>query len=65
MHELFQSLLVGISLLLVVEGVLPFLMPDVWRKIMIKAVSSSSFNLRILGAVSMFLGLLLLYIVRS
>lgn len=65
MHELFQSLIVGISLLLIVEGILPFLMPDVWRKIMIKAVSSSSVNLRVLGAMSMFLGLLLLYIVRS
>ncbi|MFT2109830.1 DUF2065 family protein [Marinomonas sp. 2405UD68-3] len=65
MHELFQSLLVGASLLLIVEGILPFLVPDIWRKIMFKAIASSNLNLRILGSVSMLLGLFLLYLVRS
>ncbi|MCZ2723083.1 DUF2065 domain-containing protein [Marinomonas sp. 15G1-11] len=65
MHELLLSLLVGVSLLLIVEGFLPFLAPDAWRKLMLKVVSTSDANVRIIGAVSMFLGLLLLYIVRS
>ncbi len=65
MQELLQSLLVGVSLLLIVEGVLPFLAPSVWRKIMEKAIASSDFNLRIIGAVSMFLGLILLLLTRS
>lgn len=65
MQELLQSLLVGVSLLLIVEGVLPFLAPNVWRKIMEKAIASSDFNLRIIGVVSMFLGLILLLLTRS
>ncbi|ETX10358.1 hypothetical protein MUS1_15695 [Marinomonas ushuaiensis DSM 15871] len=65
MQELLQSLLVGVSLLLIVEGFLPFLAPKLWRKIMEKAIASSDFNLRILGVVSMILGLALLLLTRS
>ncbi|TDO99026.1 DUF2065 domain-containing protein [Marinomonas balearica] len=65
MQELLQSLLVGISLLLIAEGILPFLAPNIWREIMVKAVASSDTNLRIIGAVSMFLGLMLLLLTRS
>ena len=65
MQELLQSLLVGVSLLLIVEGILPFLTPNVWRRIMEKAIASSDVNLRIIGAVSMFLGLVLLLLTRS
>ncbi|MBJ7537548.1 DUF2065 domain-containing protein [Marinomonas transparens] len=65
MQELLQSLLVGVSLLLIAEGVLPFLAPNIWREIMVRAVASSDFNLRILGAISMFLGLILLLLTRS
>ena len=65
MQELLQSLLIGASLLMIVEGVLPFLAPDLWRKIMLKAVRSSDTNLRFLGLMSMILGLSLLYFVRN
>ncbi|MEP0071529.1 MAG: DUF2065 domain-containing protein [Marinomonas sp.] len=64
MQELLQSLLVGVSLLLIVEGFLPFLAPKLWREIMKKAIVSSDFNLRILGMVSMILGLILLLLTR-
>ncbi|TYL47644.1 DUF2065 domain-containing protein [Marinomonas sp. IMCC 4694] len=64
MQELLSSLLVGVSLLLIVEGVLPFLAPRIWRKVMEKAIASPNLNLRILGAVSMFLGLTLLLLTR-
>ncbi|AWY01169.1 hypothetical protein A8139_15255 [Marinomonas primoryensis] len=65
MQELLQSLLIGVSLLLIVEGFLPFLAPNFWREIMVKTIASSDSNLRILGAVSMFLGLMLLLLTRS
>lgn len=65
MQDLLQALLVGVSLLLIAEGILPFLAPDFWRKIMLSAVASSNTNLRILGVVSMCLGLLLLMLTRS
>ncbi|GAA0833609.1 MULTISPECIES: DUF2065 domain-containing protein [Marinomonas] len=65
MQELLQSLLIGVSLLLIAEGILPFLAPQLWRRIMVKALASSDVNLRILGVVSMFLGLMLLLLTRS
>ena len=65
MQELLHSLLVGFSLLLIAEGVLPFLAPNLWREIMVRAIASSDNNLRVLGAVSMFLGLTLLLLTRS
>lgn len=65
MQELLQSILVGVSLLLIAEGILPFLAPHLWREIMVKAIASSDVNLRILGAISMFLGLILLLLTRS
>lgn len=65
MQELLQSMLVGVSLLLIAEGILPFLAPNIWREIMVRALASSDMNLRILGAVSMFLGLTLLLLTRS
>ncbi|MBJ7553261.1 hypothetical protein MSP8887_02763 [Marinomonas spartinae] len=65
MQELLQSLLIGVSLLLIAEGILPFLAPNLWREIMVRALAGSDLNLRILGAVSMFLGLTLLLLTRS
>ncbi|MCV2403097.1 DUF2065 domain-containing protein [Marinomonas sp. C2222] len=65
MQELLQALLVGVSLLLIAEGILPFLAPNLWREIMVKAVASPDFTLRIIGAISMFLGLMLLLLTRS
>lgn len=65
MQELLQSLLIGASLLMIFEGVLPFLNPSLWRQLMYKAINSSDTNLRILGFFSMLLGLCLLYFVRD
>ena len=65
MQELLSSLLVGVSLLLIAEGLLPFLAPNLWREMMVKAIANPDFNLRVFGAISMFLGLILLLLTRS
>ncbi|RDL42986.1 DUF2065 domain-containing protein [Marinomonas piezotolerans] len=65
MQELLHSLLVGFSLLLIAEGVLPFVRPNLWRELMARAIANSDKSLRMLGAVSMFLGLTLLLLARS
>ncbi|TBR44722.1 DUF2065 domain-containing protein [Marinomonas agarivorans] len=65
MQELLQSLLIGASLLMIFEGILPFISPKLWRQLMHKAIQSSDANLRILGIASMLLGLCLLYFVRD
>jgi uncharacterized protein YjeT (DUF2065 family) len=57
-------LLTSFALMLVIEGVLPFLMPDLWRQTFRKLTEMSDGQIRFIGLTSMLAGLLLLYIVR-
>jgi uncharacterized protein len=57
-------LLTALALMLVIEGVLPFLMPAVWRQTFRKLTEMSDGQIRFIGLTSMLAGLLLLYIVR-
>jgi uncharacterized protein YjeT (DUF2065 family) len=57
-------LLTALALMLVIEGVLPFLMPGVWRQTFRKLTEMSDGQIRFIGLTSMLAGLLLLYIVR-
>ena len=61
---LWQYLLSSLALVMILEGIFPFLKPGVWRKIMITATKQSDQLLRIIGLISMFIGVLLLYIVN-
>ncbi len=54
----------AIALVLVIEGMLPFLSPDGWRQAMIQAGRLSNANLRTVGFVSMLIGVLILYLTR-
>ncbi len=54
----------AIALLLVFEGMLPFLSPDGWRQAMIQAGKLSDKTLRIIGLASMLAGVLILYLVH-
>lgn len=59
-----QDLLAAIALVLVLEGILPFLTPDGMRKVMVQMASMDDRSLRISGLVSMVAGLTLLYFIR-
>ncbi len=59
-----QSLLVAVALMLVIEGILPFLTPAIWRDTFRKLTEMSDQQIRLLGLSSMVAGLLLLYFVR-
>lgn len=59
-HELF----VALALVLVIEGLLPFIKPNKWRFMMSNIVQKSDEFVRIMGLTSMLLGVVLLYIVR-
>ena len=50
----------ALALMLVFEGLLPFLSPTAWRRVFEKAVSLSDGQIRFLGLSSMLVGLLLL-----
>jgi uncharacterized protein len=53
-------LLGALALMLVLEGLLPFLSPGTWRQVFERATKLSDGQLRFIGLSSMLLGLLLL-----
>ena len=57
-------LLTALALMLVIEGLLPFLMPALWRETFRKLTEMSDGQIRFIGLTSMLAGLLLLYLVR-
>lgn len=58
---MWHNLLVAVALMLVVEGVLPFLSPERVRKLMLQVAQADDRVLRTLGLLSMVLGVVLLY----
>jgi len=56
--------LTGLALMLVIEGIMPFLFPDQWRDTFRRLVQLSDGQLRFVGITSMLSGLLLLYFVK-
>ena len=56
--------LLGLAMMLVIEGLLPFLFPDLWRETFRKMVSLTDGQLRFVGVTAMLSGLLLLYLVK-
>ncbi|RLA39343.1 MAG: DUF2065 domain-containing protein [Gammaproteobacteria bacterium] len=59
-----QDLLAALCLVLVIEGIMPFLAPSGWRNMMLSLAKTDDKNIRILGLVSMLLGAGLLFLVR-
>lgn len=60
-----QMLLTAFALMLVIEGVLPFLVPALWREAFRKLTEMSDGQIRFIGLSSMVAGVLLLYLVRQ
>jgi len=56
--------LIGLALMLVIEGLVPFLFPTMWRDMFSKLVLLSDGQLRFVGISAMLSGLLLLYLVK-
>lgn len=61
---MWHELLVAMALMLVIEGVLPFLNPRAMRKMMQAVVEMDDRSLRIGGLISMILGVVMLYLVN-
>jgi uncharacterized protein len=58
-------LLGALALMLVLEGLLPFLSPDGWRSVFERATRMTDGQIRFFGLTSMVTGLLLLAFLRS
>ena len=52
----------AVALLLVAEGLLPFLSPGAWRRVFERAMLMSDGQIRFLGLVSMLGGLAMLFV---
>lgn len=61
---MWQTLMVALCLVMVIEGILPFIAPRAWRQAMQSAVELNDKSLRIMGLASMLIGTILLYIVQ-
>lgn len=59
-----QDLLIAVALLLIFEGILPFLSPRNLRRALFSIVQQNDKSLRLTGVASMLAGILLLYLVR-
>jgi uncharacterized protein YjeT (DUF2065 family) len=57
--------LMALALMLILEGVLPFLAPAVWRETFRKITQMNDGQIRFVGLSSMVVGVLLLLWVRS
>lgn len=53
--------LLGLAMMLVIEGLMPFIFPELWRETFRKLVSLTDGQLRGVGIAAMLSGLLILY----
>ena len=58
------TFLMAIALMLVIEGVLPFLAPKLWRDTFRRITQLTDGQIRFVGLTSMLIGLIVLTLVR-
>jgi len=62
--DFWQVLPVAIALVLIIEGMLPFIVPQRWREMLAMVAQLGDQSVRMIGLGSMLLGLVLLYLVH-
>ena len=60
----WDDLLAALSLVMVIEGIVPFVSPHSLRNLLEKVTRIDDRTLRITGLVSMICGVIMLYVVR-
>lgn len=60
---MWETFLIAIALMLILEGMLPFLSPRTWREAFRKLTEINDNQIRFIGLTSMLVGLMLLLIV--
>ncbi|WP_299734283.1 DUF2065 domain-containing protein [uncultured Endozoicomonas sp.] len=63
--DFIQQLLIALSLMLVIEGIVPFLYPQRWRQLVSKLAEIDDKQLRVGGLISMLVGVGLLYLING
>lgn len=59
-----DSLFLAFALMLIIEGVLPFMAPSAWRETFTRLLQFSDGQIRFVGLASMLAGLILLMLSR-
>lgn len=62
--ELWYELALALCLVLIIEGIIPFLYPHRWRRMVEQLAMVDDRTLRVIGLLSMLAGVLGLYLVR-
>ncbi|MBE9398664.1 DUF2065 domain-containing protein [Pontibacterium sp. N1Y112] len=62
--DFLHQLAIGFCLMLVLEGVIPFLYPQRWRNLVQQLALVDNRTLRFMGLASMLLGTLILYLIN-
>ena len=62
--EFWYQLLIGFCMLLILEGILPFVYPQRWRGLVQQLALVSNRALRVTGFLSMMAGVILLYMIN-
>ena len=62
---MWQDVLAAVGLMLVFEGIMPFLNPQGVKETLLQILQLEERILRLLGLGSMLMGLLLLYLIRG
>ena len=61
----WTEILTAVALVLVIEGMLPFVRPGRYKQLVAQIVRLSDNQLRMFGLTAMIIGIVLLFIVRS
>ena len=61
----WTEILTAVALVLVIEGMLPFIRPGRYKQLVAQLVQLSDNQLRMVGLASMIAGLVLLFVVRN
>ena len=62
---MWATILTAIALLLVIEGIVPFLSPGFWREMMLRLSTRSDRVIRIMGFISLLGGAILMFLVHT
>ena len=57
-------LVAAIALMLVIEGILPFSSPRIWRELFVRLTQMSDGQIRFAGLTSMMVGLIIIFLIR-
>ena len=61
---MWHDLLAAIALVLVIEGIIPFINPAAMRRALLNMAEMNDQSLRFAGLTSMIIGVILLYVIR-